>query len=66
MTEKSTGGSADLIKGTIELIHNRRLLFQDDGGLDVPFNEEGTDLLGISYNSRYYLHIFDYVHQRSK
>ena len=26
MTEKSTGGSADLIKGTIELMHNRRIL----------------------------------------
>jgi hypothetical protein len=59
MTERSMGGSADLIKGTIEIIQNRRLLLDDGRGVIEPLNETDKDGYGIKTNARYYLDIFD-------
>ena len=40
MTERATGGSANLINGTIEIIHNRRLTNKDSKGLNEILNEK--------------------------
>jgi len=42
MTEKSTGGSAELIKGTIEIMQNRRLIRDDNKGVCEPLNEKDS------------------------
>jgi len=39
MTERSTAGSAELIPGTIEIILNRRLVYDDNRGVSEPLNE---------------------------
>ena len=44
MTERSTAGSAHLTPGRIELIHNRRMLYDDNRGVGEPLNE--TDYTG--------------------
>jgi hypothetical protein len=59
MNEKSQGGSAGLVDGTIELVHNRRLIFDDNKGVIEPLNETDSDGFGLKVNSRYWLHIFD-------
>lgn len=55
LTDRSQAGSAALTTGQIELIHNRRLIFDDDRGVEEPLNE--TDRLGngMQVNSKYYL-----------
>jgi len=59
MNEKSQGGSAGLVNGTIELVHNRRLLYDDNKGVCEPLNETDSNKFGLKVNSRYWLHIFD-------
>lgn len=39
MNERSQAGSATLEKGMIEIIHNRRLLVDDDRGVGEALNE---------------------------
>jgi hypothetical protein len=39
MNERSQAGSATIEKGMIEIIHNRRLLFDDDRGVGEALNE---------------------------
>ena len=58
-TERSTGGSAELLKNTIELIQNRRTLTDDGRWVQEPLNETDSDGIGIKVNARYWLHIFD-------
>ena len=60
MTEKAQGGSADLTdKATIEIMQNRRLLFDDHLCIDEMLNETDVDGLGYRINSLYYLQIFN-------
>jgi len=60
MNDRAQGGSADLTeKGTIEMMQQRRLLFDDDLGIEEPLNETDSDGFGIRVNAMYYLHIFD-------
>jgi len=66
MTERSSGGSAELIKGTIEIIQNRRILGDDKRGVGEPLNETDSQGYGIKINSKYYLDIFDRVYGKSK
>ena len=66
INERSTGGSADLsFKGGIELIHNRRLLKDDNRGVGEPLNETDALGFGMRVNSRYWLQIIDYNTTRS-
>lgn len=44
MNEKSQGGSAGLVNGTIELAQNRRLLHDDNKGVTEPLNETVTGM----------------------
>ena len=66
MTERSTAGSAELIKGTIEIIQNRRLIGDDNRGVGEPLNETDSQGLGMKFNSKYYLDIFDRTYGKSK
>lgn len=59
MNERSQAGSATIQKGMIELIHNRRLLFDDDRGVGEPLNETDPQGFGMKVNARYWLNIFD-------
>jgi hypothetical protein len=54
MTERSTAGSAELIKGTIEIIQNKRLICDDNRGVGEPLNETDSQGFGMKFNSRYY------------
>ena len=58
MNDRSQGGSV-IEDGTIELMQNRRLLFDDNRGVAEPLNE--TDALGrgIAVNARYFVQVFD-------
>lgn len=61
MNDRAQGGSADLTdQASIELMQNRRILFDDDLGIDEPLNETESDGLGIRVNALYYMHIFDF------
>lgn len=61
INERSTGGSADLsFAGGIELIHNRRLLKDDNRGVGEPLNETDSLGNGMRVNSRYWLQIVDF------
>ena len=55
MTDKSTAGSADLTPGQIELIINRRLIYDDDRGVGEPLNEQDKFGKGMKVNSKYWL-----------
>lgn len=60
MNEKSQGGSAGLVDGTIELVQNRRTLHDDVHGVGEVLNETSPVRgYGLKVNSRYYLQIFD-------
>lgn len=60
MNERPQGGSADLTdKATIEIMQHRRLLFDDDLGIEEALNETDSEDFGIRVNAMYYLHIFD-------
>lgn len=64
MNEKSQGGSAGLVNGTIELVQNRRLIVDDNKGVVEVLNETDSDGYGLKVNSRYWLQIFDVVHTK--
>ena len=55
ITDRSVGGSAGLENGTIEIMQNRRLLFDDDKGLGEALNEKDKDGYGIKVNAKYYM-----------
>ena len=66
MNDRAQGGSADLTdQATIELMQNRRILFDDDLGIEEPLNETESDDLGLRINALYYMHIFDYTKGKS-
>jgi len=57
MTDRAFGGSADLSeKATIEIMQNRRILYDDDKGVSETLNETDTsDGLGLRINARYHV-----------
>jgi hypothetical protein len=60
MNERPQGGSADLTdKATIEIMQNRRVLMDDDFGIEESLNETDSDGIGLRQTALYYLHIFD-------
>ena len=60
MNERPQGGSAELTdKATIEILQNRRILMDDDFGIEESLNETDTDGIGLRQSALYYLHIFD-------
>jgi hypothetical protein len=60
--DRSKTGSADLNgKAEIELMQNRRTLFDDDNGVEESLNETEADGLGIRSTAKYYMQIFDTV-----
>ena len=70
MNDRAQGGSADLQKGTIELMMHRRLLQDDNRGVSENLNETDTNGVGIKVTAKYYMHIFDLLkgssHQREQ
>ena len=58
MNDRAQGGSS-IENGSIELMQNRRLLFDDDRGLEEPLNETQKDGLGIAVNAFYRVQLFD-------
>ena len=48
-------------KAEIELMQNRRTLFDDDNGVEESLNETEADGLGIRSTAKYYMQIFDTV-----
>jgi len=55
LPDKSMGGSANLKQGRIELIQNRRLLFDDNKGVIEPLNETDSEGYGIKVSAKYWL-----------
>lgn len=67
MNDRPQGGSADLSsKGSIELMQHRRLLRDDDLGLEEFLNETGSDGQGIRVTARYQVQIFDTLRGQSR
>ena len=58
MNSRSQGGSS-LMEGQIELMHHRRLQFDDWRGVGEPLNETDEYGNGIQVTSVYYLHLFN-------
>lgn len=65
MNERSQAGAATLQKGMIELIQNRRLLQDDQRGVEENLNETDADGFGMKVNAKYWLNIFDLKHSFS-
>jgi len=60
LNERSQAGSADLsTKSSIEIIQNRRLLYDDWRGVGEALNETDSLGYGMKVNARYWLEIFD-------
>jgi hypothetical protein len=60
MNDRPQGGSVDLTdKATIELMQQRRLLWDDNNGVDESLNETEADGTAIQSNAKYYMQIFD-------
>lgn len=66
MNDRAQGGSADLQKATIELMHHRRILKDDDLGVEEYLNETDSKDQGVRVTARYWLQIFDYTRGGSK
>ena len=70
MNNRAQGGSADLTKSTIELIQHRRLLQDDNKGLNEILNETDSKGVGIKVSAKYFMQIFDQIkgesHQRQQ
>ena len=58
MNDRSQGGSV-LKAGSIELMQDRRLLFDDQRGLNEALNETNEYGTGIQVNAKYSIQIFD-------
>ena len=54
MNDRSQGGSV-IEAGAIELMQNRRLLFDDNRGVEEPLNEKDILGRGIEVNAKYYI-----------
>lgn len=59
MNTRSQAGSATMQKGTIEMIQNRRMIYDDNLGVGENLNETDKNGYGMKVNARYWLDIFD-------
>jgi len=59
MNERSQGGGV-IDKGAIELMQNRRLLVDDNLGVDEPLDEQNIFGVGIQVIAKYYMHVGGY------
>lgn len=66
MNDRSQGGSADLQKATIELMHARRILRDDNLGIEEVLNETDWTGMGARVATKYYMQIFDWTKGGSK
>jgi hypothetical protein len=57
LNDKSQAGSAEIIPGRVELIHNRRLITDDNKGVIEPLNETDSQGYGIKVDTQYYVRI---------
>ena len=64
MVTRAQGGSSRL-NGQIEIMHNRRLLFDDGAGVNEALNEVDEYGNGITVRSTYYLHMFNSKYEKS-
>lgn len=64
MTPRSQGGSS-LSKGTIEVMHQRRLYYDDSRGVGEPLNETDEYGNGIQVTSTYYFQILNRTYENS-
>jgi len=58
MNDRSQGGAV-IEDGAIELMQNRRLLFDDCRGVGEALNETDSEGRGIEVNAKYFVQIFD-------
>ena len=58
MNDRSQGGAV-IENGAIELMQNRRLLFDDNRGVAEALNETDKQGAGIEVNAKYFVQIFD-------
>lgn len=58
MNDRAQGGSV-IKNGAIELMQNRRLLFDDNRGVSQALNETDQKGRGIEVNAKYFIQIFD-------
>ena len=61
MNDRSQGGSAELVKGNIELIQSRRMLYDDGRGVGENLDEweNSTDKSrGVIVNARYWIDVY--------
>jgi len=65
MVDRPRGGSVDLAKSTIEIMHHRRLVNSDHKGLEESLDEQDGKNQGIKVNGRYFMHIFDITKGKS-
>lgn len=65
MVDRPRGGSVDLSKSTIEIMHHRRLLKSDHKGLEEALNEQDEKNYGIKVNGKYYMQILDITKGKS-
>ena len=54
MNDRSQGGAV-IKNGAIELMQNRRLLFDDNRGVEEPLNETDSSGRGIEVNAKYFV-----------
>lgn len=67
MNDRTQSGAACVDHpSTIELIQHRRLIQDDQRGVEEPLNERDDKLYGIKVNARYFLNIFDRSKTQSK
>ena len=60
MNDRAQGGSAELRKSTIELMHHRRLLQDDNKGVLEFLNETDPKGAGIKVTAKYWMQIHDF------
>lgn len=66
MNNRAQAGAGGLSKGVIELIQHRRLLQDDNKGVQEILNETDKNGVGIKVNARYYVQVFDFNRGVSK
>jgi hypothetical protein len=64
MSTRAQGGSS-LMEGQVELMHNRRLFYDDWRGVGEPLNETDEYGNGIQVTTTYYIHIFNRSSEQS-